>query len=47
MFEILIVGAIAYFAGLGTAVLVPDLAVIPAGWIRRGLDWIKRRSPKE
>jgi hypothetical protein len=25
MFELLIVGAIAYFAGLGTAVLVPDL----------------------
>ena len=47
MFELLIVGGIAYFAGLGTAVLVPDLAVIPAGWIRTAWDWIKSRSPKE
>jgi hypothetical protein len=25
----------------------PDLAVIPAGLLRKGWEWIKRRSPKE
>lgn len=46
MSEILFL-AIGVFLGLALAVLVPDLAVIPAGWLRKLWDGIKRRTPKE
>lgn len=42
---------IEYLLGFVTAtalfVFFPDLAVIPAGLIRKAWDWIKARSPKE
>ena len=47
MLDFLLTLGAGIFVGLGLAVLFPDLAVVPAGLLRRGWDWIKRRSPEE
>ncbi len=47
MLDFLLTLGLGVFIGLGLAVLFPDIAVIPGGLLRKGWDWIKRRSPKE
>lgn len=39
--------ALGFLAASILFVFLPDLAVIPAGLLRRAWDAIKRRSPKE
>lgn len=39
--------ALGFVTATAMFVFVPDLAVIPAGWIRMGWEWVKRRTPKE
>lgn len=47
MLDFLLTLGLGVFLGLGLAVMFPDIAVVPAGILRRAWDWIKRRSPKE
>jgi hypothetical protein len=47
MLDFLLTLGLGVFLGLGLAVMFPDIAVVPAGMLRRGWEWVKRRTPKE
>lgn len=47
MLDFLLTLGLGVFLGLGLAVMFPDIAVVPAGLLRRGWEWVKRRTPKE
>lgn len=47
MLDFLLTLGFGVFLGLGLAVMFPDLAVVPAGMIRKAWNWFNRRSPKE
>ena len=47
MLDFLLTLGLGVFLGLGLAVMFPDIAVVPAGLLLRGWEWVKRRTPKE